>query len=46
MAVKSSGPLSFATDIVGEFADSAPHAVRTQASLHQVKLILIVSMIQ
>jgi hypothetical protein len=27
MAVKSSGALSFATDIVGEFADSAPHSL-------------------
>jgi len=27
MAIKSSGALSFATDIVGEFADSAPHSM-------------------
>ncbi len=27
MAVKSTGALSFATDIVGEFADSAPHSM-------------------
>jgi hypothetical protein len=27
MAIKSTGALSFATDIVGEFADSAPHSM-------------------
>ena len=27
MAVKSSGALSFATDIVGEFSDSTPHSL-------------------
>lgn len=27
MAIKLSGPLSFSTDIVGEFEDTAPHSI-------------------